>query len=52
MTVPPRPVGEAGSQPRTLEDPAWVFGYGSLIWRTDFPVIERIPARLSGWSRR
>lgn len=30
----------------------WVFGYGSLVWRPDFPSIERHPAVLSGWSRR
>ncbi len=30
----------------------WLFGYGSLIWRPDFPYVERGPARLHGWSRR
>ena len=30
----------------------WVFGYGSLIWRPDFPFLERKPARLAGYARR
>jgi cation transport protein ChaC len=29
----------------------WVFGYGSLMWRPDFPYLERIAATLHG-SRR
>lgn len=30
----------------------WIFGYGSLIWRPDFPYIEQSRARLNGWKRR
>ncbi|MCY4199957.1 MAG: gamma-glutamylcyclotransferase [Gammaproteobacteria bacterium] len=30
----------------------WLFGYGSIIWRTGFPYIERRAARLSGFVRR
>lgn len=30
----------------------WVFAYGSLIWRPDFPWQERAVAELAGWSRR
>ncbi|TAL82984.1 MAG: gamma-glutamylcyclotransferase [Rhodanobacter sp.] len=30
----------------------WVFGYGSLIYKADFPYIERRPARIRHWTRR
>lgn len=30
----------------------WIFGYGSLIWRPDFPFEERHRARLHGFHRR
>ncbi|MEL6289752.1 MAG: gamma-glutamylcyclotransferase [Pseudomonadota bacterium] len=29
----------------------WVFGYGSLIWRPDFPFVEQRRARLAGFHR-
>ena len=32
--------------------PAWIFGYGSLAWRPDFPFEERVGASLRGWRRR
>ncbi len=30
----------------------WLFGYGSLIFRADFPYLERKPAWIRGWARR
>lgn len=30
----------------------WLFGYGSLIFKADFPFIKRRPASIAGWSRR
>ena len=34
------------------QDRIWLFGYGSLIWKADFPFLERRSARIHGWSRR
>lgn len=30
----------------------WLFGYGSLIWNPSVPHVERLPARLHGFTRR
>jgi cation transport regulator ChaC len=30
----------------------WLFGYGSLIFKADFPFIERREASIDGWARR
>lgn len=37
-----------------LEDRSevWLFGYGSLIYKADFPFLDRRPARIQGWKRR
>lgn len=35
-----------------MTTPIWLFGYGSLIYKVDFPFLERRRARLHGWSRR
>ena len=32
--------------------PLWIFGYGSLVWRPEFPHRERTPAYVRGWTRR
>jgi cation transport protein ChaC len=37
--------------PAHAHEDLWVFAYGSLIWRPDFPFIERLPARLLGAHR-
>lgn len=39
---------------QTLEhyDEIWLFGYGSLIYKVDFPYLEKCPAYILGWQRR
>jgi glutathione-specific gamma-glutamylcyclotransferase len=33
------------------DQPCWVFGYASLIWRPEFAAVERRSALLHGWHR-
>lgn len=33
-------------------DSVWLFAYGSLIFKVDFPFLARRPAFISGWQRR
>ena len=33
-------------------DEVWLFGYGSLIFKADFPYLARRPASIANWSRR
>ncbi len=30
----------------------WLFGYGSLIYKADFPYLQKSPASIAGWARR
>jgi cation transport protein ChaC len=33
-------------------DGHWIFGYGSLIYKVDFPFLQREVASITGWKRR
>ncbi|MFN2427875.1 MAG: gamma-glutamylcyclotransferase [Candidatus Binatia bacterium] len=33
-------------------DSEWIFGYGSLLWKQDFPFEEARPAFIRDWERR
>lgn len=35
-----------------MKDGLWIFGYGSIIWRVDFPFVEKRPAYIEHYARR
>lgn len=44
-------LAEAQAPARTPEGDLWVFAYGSLLWRPDFPFKDKRPAWIDGWRR-
>ena len=47
----PVPMLEAARRTWGGHTDLWIFGYASLIWRPDFEVAEKRPARVHGWHR-
>ena len=47
-----KPIDPGHRTTRDLDEPTWVFGYGSLIYKVDFPFLEREIASITGWQRR
>lgn len=46
-------VAENAARHRLADDqPVWLFGYGSLIYKVDFPYLQCCPAAVTGWQRR
>jgi cation transport protein ChaC len=41
-----------GCETQIVNDEVWIFGYGSLIFRPDFPFIARREGFICGWARR
>ena len=43
--------GNAALSAGAVPDPLWIFGYGSLCWKADFPHDESFVGRVYGWRR-
>ena len=44
--------GDSGGGNTTAVGEIWLFGYGSLIWRPDFPFVKKRVAVVDGWVRK
>lgn len=36
----------------SYEGNLWIFGYGSLIWKANFPFVSKVPGFIEGYERR
>ena len=41
----------AADAAQAMPDPLYIFGYGSLVWKADFPKVESWVGRIFGYRR-
>jgi cation transport regulator ChaC len=44
-------VGNKAAGTAEIPDPLWIFGYGSLCWKSEFPFERKVDCSLQGWTR-
>jgi hypothetical protein len=35
-----------------IEEETWIFGYGSLVWKADFPFVQKLKGYVVGYERK